>query len=63
MTPARRGGAEALVVGAGLAGLTAARDVTEAGLRVTVLDVRQRVGRRIMTVIDDGGGWFDLGAT
>lgn len=57
-----RAGAEVLVVGAGLAGLTAARDLVDAGLRVVVLDPRQRVGGRIMTVTD-GGGWFDLGAT
>lgn len=56
---------EVLVVGAGLAGLTVARDVAAHGIGALVVDARRRVGGRTMTVTPDGdaGGWFDLGAT
>ena len=37
---------DACVVGAGLAGLTAARDLTALGAAVTVIDARDRVGGR-----------------
>jgi monoamine oxidase len=55
--------ADVVVVGAGLAGLTAARDLAAAGLNVAVLEARARVGGRTMTVVPAEGGWFDLGAT
>lgn len=56
---------DVLVVGAGLAGLTAASDLVAVGVDVLVVDARPRVGGRIMTVTpsEAGGGWFDLGAT
>ena len=40
---------EVLIIGAGVAGLTAARDLTAAGVRVLVLEARDRLGGRVMT--------------
>lgn len=45
-------GTSVLVAGAGLAGLTAARELTRKGAAVTVIDARDRVGGRVLTVRD-----------
>jgi monoamine oxidase len=43
-------GTKVIVAGAGLAGLTAARDLEAAGAHVTVFEARQRVGGRVRTI-------------
>jgi monoamine oxidase len=47
-----RGEVDVLVLGAGAAGLAAARDLSHAGLRVTVVEARPRIGGRILTLRD-----------
>jgi monoamine oxidase len=55
--------ADVVVVGAGLAGLTAARTLTAAGRRVLVLEARDRVGGRTLNHPLPGGHVADLGGT
>ncbi len=43
---------DVVVLGAGAAGLAAARDLSQAGLRVTVIEARSRIGGRVHTVHD-----------
>ena len=43
---------DAIVVGAGAAGLAAARDLSDAGRKVVVLEARPRLGGRILTIHD-----------
>jgi monoamine oxidase len=57
-------GRKVMVIGAGLAGLSAARDLVDAGAEVTVLEARDRIGGRIWTSrqwpdlpMDMGASW------
>lgn len=50
-----------VIIGGGIAGLTAARDLTRAGIKVTLLEARDRLGGRILT--DHSTGYpVELGA-
>ena len=66
------GGVSVLVAGAGLAGLTAARELVAMGATVTVVEARDRVGGRVWTVregfdsgqhAEAGGDLIDHGQT
>ncbi len=59
---------EALVIGGGVAGLVAARELAAGGLSVTVLEARERLGGRLLrrpfagteTTVEFGGAWFSV---
>ncbi|ANJ25856.1 flavin monoamine oxidase family protein [Agromyces aureus] len=44
------------VIGAGLAGLTAARELVDQGFEVIVIEARDRIGGRVQSVVDDAFG-------
>src|SRR5438105_3972520 len=43
---------DVLIIGAGLAGLTAARHLVDEGYRVIVLEARSRAGGRVHTLVE-----------
>jgi monoamine oxidase len=61
MSTTAPGEADICVVGAGLAGLTAARRLSQAGQSVVVLEARDRVGGRVWTQMTQGGVPVDMG--
>ncbi|MEV6107795.1 FAD-dependent oxidoreductase [Streptomyces sp. NPDC051940] len=58
----RERGVNVIVVGAGLAGLTAAAELTARGADVVVLEARDRVGGRTHGIEVVPGTWVDAGA-
>ena len=52
---------DAAIIGAGLAGLAAARDLAARGLRVVVLEARDRVGGRVENVMLPDGSYLEMG--
>lgn len=62
MTTADGLSADVIIVGAGFAGLAAARELTKRGVSTLVLEARDRVGGRVLNHPIDGGQVLDVGA-
>jgi len=62
--PATPTDTDVLVIGAGLAGLGAAKTLREHGVAAIVLEASGRIGGRAWTAYPEalGGAWFDMGA-
>jgi len=52
---------DVVIIGAGVAGLTAARELSNAGMRVLLIEARDRIGGRVMTH-HEAEGVVELGA-
>lgn len=50
-----------IIIGAGAAGLMAARELSKAGKKILLLEARDRIGGRIHTVPDGDGGHLEYG--
>lgn len=60
---AARTAVDVIIIGAGLAGLTAAHDILRAGYTCLILEARDRVGGKTWSQeLEDGRGTVDLGA-
>ncbi|OGE52428.1 hypothetical protein PENARI_c010G03712 [Penicillium arizonense] len=53
---------DVVIIGAGLAGLTAAHDILRSGLSCVILEARDRVGGKTLSTPLRDGGTIDLGA-
>jgi monoamine oxidase len=53
---------QVLIIGAGIAGLIAARELAQHGVNVTLLEARDRIGGRIRTERDSDGAICETGA-
>jgi len=54
--------ADVIIIGAGVAGLAAARLLAQAGYRVLILEARSRIGGRVWTIYTPQGAPVELGA-
>jgi len=61
--PERRVETDVCVIGAGYAGLTAARRLVQGGRSVVVVEARDRVGGRVWTRRSESGAALDIGGT
>ncbi|HEX4155723.1 MAG TPA: NAD(P)/FAD-dependent oxidoreductase [Acidobacteriaceae bacterium] len=62
MPPQPESNPEVLILGAGIAGLAAARKLAQRGVRVLILEARDRVGGRILSHTSPDGVTVELGA-
>lgn len=53
---------DVIIIGAGATGLMAAKQLSEAGLKVLVLEARERLGGRINTFYDNASNYYEGGA-